>query len=248
MRSYSSKPNALSFISVSILFFVLSTDQTFGQKPRIPTGGRVAVVVDERLSALRAAPNLSARLEQRLSRGRYVAILGTHRTPDGLTFYDVKVTRRRRGWLQAGAVVSPTQAADDDRLLRLLRGSEDFDLIARARVFLDTFPRSRLRPAVLLLYAEAAEQAAGKLSRDASRRLNHGEMVAGGAPEFSYFMNFNGLDRYNRQGIRFMLDPTRKQFHYDGAAWREILRRYPRSAEAAEARKRLEVLKTANGK
>jgi len=248
MRSYSSKQNSLSFILVSILFFVLSTDQLLGQKPRIPTGGRVAIVVDERLSALRAAPNLSARLEQRLNRGRYVAILGTHRTADGLTFYEVKVTRRRRGWLQAGAVVSATQAADDDRLLRLLRGSEDFDLIARARIFLDTFPRSPLRPAVLLLYAEAAEQAAGRLSRDAGRRLNHGEMVAGGAPEFSYFMNYNGLDRYNRQGIRFALDPTKKQFHYDGAAWREILRRYPRSAEAAEARKRLDTLKSANGK
>jgi hypothetical protein len=245
MRSYLSKQNLLSFLSISFLLVVLSADRALGQKPRIPAGGRVAVVVDERLSALRAAPNLSARLEQRLSRGRYVAILGSQRTPDGLTFYDVKVSRRKRGWLQAAAVVSATQSADDDRLFRFLRGSEDFDLIVRARIFLDTFPRSPLRPAALLLFAQAAEDAAGKLSRDSSRRLNHDEMAAGGAPEFSYFMNFNGLDRYNRQGIRFVFDPGTKRFHYDGAAWREIVHRYPRSAEAVEARKRLEVLKAA---
>jgi hypothetical protein len=239
MRSYLSTRNSLSFFSISILLLGLSAGRLLGQKPRIPTGGRVAVVVDERLSALRAAPNLSAKLEQRLSRGRYVAIIATQKTADGLTFYDVKISRRKHGWLQAGAVVSATQAADDDRLLRLLRGSEDFDLIARARIFLDTFTRSPLRPAVLLLYAEAAEAAAGKLSRDASRRLNHNEMTAGGSPEFSYFMNFNGLDRYNRQGIRFVFDPVAKRFHYDGAAWREIVRRYPQSAEAVQARKRL---------
>jgi hypothetical protein len=245
MRSYLSKQNSLSSLSISILLLVFSTDQLSGQKPRIPSGGRVAVVIDERLSALRTAPSLSARLEQRLSRGRYVAILGTQRTADGLTFYEVKVTRRKRGWLQAGALVSASSAADDDRLLRLLRGSEDFDVIARARIFLDTFPRSPLRPAVLLLYGDAAEEAAARLSRDAGRRLNHAEIAAGGAPEFSYFMNFNGLDRYNRQGIRFVFDPTAKRFHYDGSAWREIVRRYPQSAGAVEARKRLAMLSIA---
>lgn len=239
MRSYLSKQNPVSFLSISILLLVISTDQAIAQKPRIPSGGRVAIVVDERLSALRATPGLSARLEQRLGRGRYVAILKSQRTADGLIFYEVKVSRRKSGWLQAGAVVAATQPADDDRLLRLLRGSDDFDLIVRARIFLDTFPRSPLRPAVLMLYAAAAEEAAARLSRDAGRRLNHAEMVAGGAPEFSYFMNYNGLDRYNRQGIRFTFDSDAKRFHYDGAAWREIVRRYPQSPEAVEARKRL---------
>jgi hypothetical protein len=246
MRSYLSTQNSLSFFL--ILLGVFSSDQVMAQKPRIPSGGRVAVVVDERLSAVRAAPGLSARLEQRLSRGRYVAIVGSRRTADGLTFFDVKVSRRKHGWLQAGAVVSPSQAADDDRLLRLLRASEDFDLIARARIFLDMFPRSPLRPAVLQLYAEAAEAAASKLSRDAGRRLNHNEMAAGGAPEFSYFMNFNGLDRYNRQGIKFVFDSAGKRFHYEGAAWREIVRRYPKSDEAVAARKHLAALIAESGK
>ena len=48
-----------------------------------------------------------------------------------------------------------------------------------------------------------------------------------------------GLDRYNRNGVKFVFDPSKRQLHYDGSAWREILRRHPQSAEAAEARKRL---------
>ena len=40
-------------------------------------------------------------------------------------------------------------------------------------------------------------------------------------------------------------DPASKQFHYDGAAFREILRRHPRSPEAAEARSRLQSLTAA---
>jgi hypothetical protein len=207
-----------------------------------PPGGQRAVVVDERLAALRDEPDFSARLVQRMSRGRMVAILGMKRAPGGVSFYRVAVTRRTRGWLQSEAVVSPTRAGDDERLLRLIRGSEDFDRIVRARIFLDLFTRSPLRPTVLMLYAEAAEAAASRLSREAVRRLDEREMAAGGAPVFSYFLNYNGLDRYNRQGISFVYDRTAKQFHYDGESWREILRRYPRSPEAVEARKRLDSL------
>lgn len=59
---------------------------------------------------------------------------------------------------------------------------------------------------------------------------------AGGAPPASYFLNFSGLDRYNRSGVKFVFDPAKRELHYDGAAWREIVRRHPQSAEAAEAR------------
>jgi len=234
--------------TIIIVSSLLSSGPAFAQKRRIPTGGRVAIVVDERLSALRSQPGLSAPLVQRLSRGRFVAIVGSRRGPEGLIYFEVKISSRRRGWLQAGALISLSQASADDRLLRLLQGSEDFDLIARARIFLDAFPHSPLRPTVLKLYAEAAEEAANRLSRDAGRRLNYKEMLAGGAPEFSYFLNYNGLDRYNRQGIRFSFDAAAKRFHYDGAAWREILRRYPHSAEAVEARKRLDELKATTGR
>jgi hypothetical protein len=55
-------------------------------------------------------------------------------------------------------------------------------------------------------------------------------------------MNYSGLDRYNRQGVTFVFDRSSKRFHYEGAAWREILQRYPNSMEADEARKRLSLI------
>jgi hypothetical protein len=139
-------------------------------------------------------------------------------------------------------VAAPWRAGDDQRLFHLIDDSDEFERIARARIFLDVFPRSPLRSQVLLLYGNAAEEAANKLSRDAARRFEKKELPSDAAPEYSYFLNFNGLDRYNRQGVTFTFDREKKQFHYDGAAWREILRRFPNTPEAAEARKGLEAL------
>ena len=238
--SSSSAKILLTNISLVVLVLCLDSDG-LAQKRRVPPGGHLAVVIDERLAALRSAPDLSAKLLSRLSRGRLVAIRGATRSRDRVTFLRVAVTRRTSGWVQAEALIAPWRADDDDRLLRLIHSSEDFDQIARGRLFLDAFPRSPLRPQVLLLFGDAAQQAAEKLSHEAGRRLDQNEMTAGGAPEFSYFLNYNGLDRYNRQRITFTFDQASKSFHYDGAAWRELLRRYPQSPEAAEARKRLSV-------
>jgi hypothetical protein len=217
------------------------------------SGERVAattavVVVDERLAVLRDAPDLSANLLQRLSRGRAVTFTGWKRAPDGLVFYRVMVTQRTGGWLQSEAVASNTRAGDDERLLRLIRGSDNFDRIARARIFLDLYSRSPLRPAVLMLYGAAAEDASENLSREAVRRLDEREMLAGGAPLHSYFLNYNGLDRYRKQGIAFVFARAAKRFHYDGESWREILRRYPHSSEAAEAGQRLKALALLNAR
>jgi hypothetical protein len=231
-----------TLLALLILTHALSAQAAARKVRRPPSGGRVAIVVDERLSTLRDAPGLSANVLRRLGRGRLLAVTGARESKEGVTFYRVLVTRRTGGWVQSDAVVSPSRSGDDARLLRLIRGSADFDRIERARIFLETFPRSTLRPAVLLLFGEASEEAAAKLSRDAARRLDAGEMEAGGAPLKSYFMSFNGLDRFRRQGIVFTFDAATKQFRYDGAAWRELLRRHPRSPEAAEARKRLEAL------
>lgn len=213
-----------------------------------PVAGQRAVVVDERLSALRDEPDFSANLLQRMSRGRTVVVRGVRRSPDGVTFYRVMVTRRTGGWVQSEAVVTLGRKEDEARLLRLIRSSEDFDRLARARIFLDVFPRSPLRPEVLMLLGDEAEKSAAKLSRDAARRLDEKEMSAGGAPVFSYFLNFNGLDRYRRQGVAFVFNRAARQFHYDGAAWREVLRRHPRSPEADEARKRLAALAAATAR
>jgi len=233
---------------IIVLSLLLPVSEGVAQKRRVRPGGRFAVVIDERLAALRSAPDLSGRLLSRLSRGRLVAIRNATRSRDGVTFFHVAVTRRTFGWVQAEAVIAPWRAEDDDRSLRLIRSSEDFDRIARGRLFLDAFPQSPLRPQALLLFGDAAEQAAEKLSHEAGRRLDQNEMAAGGAPEFSYFLNYNGLDRYNRQDIRFTFDRVLKRFHYDGAAWRELLRRYPHSPEAAEAKRRLDAVAAISNK
>jgi hypothetical protein len=143
-------------------------------------------------------------------------------------------------------LVSTSRSGEDARLLRLIKGSDDFDRIARARIFLDNFTSSEFRPEVLMIYAQAAEDIAARLSREALRRLDDKEISAGGAPPFSYFLNYNGLDRYNRQGITFVFDAREKRFHYDGEGWQELVHRYPRSLEAVEARKRLAARGAAN--
>jgi hypothetical protein len=223
-------------LTLCFLFILLIPNTAFAQKRRPPSGGRLAIVVDERLAALRATPQLTGRLVRRLGRGRLVAIRSMKTGPDGIAFFLVNVTRRTHGWIQREAVASPSRTGDDLKLLGLIQHSEGFDRISRARIFLDHFPRSPLRPAVLLLLGDSAEEAADSLTKSAARRLN--EMTKA-APEFSYFLNYSGLDRYNRLRVKFVFDKSTKHFHYDGAAWRELTHRYPKTPQAAEARKRL---------
>ncbi|HEX6728996.1 MAG TPA: hypothetical protein VF074_03250 [Pyrinomonadaceae bacterium] len=234
MYPHSLKHNFFCVV-LSITSVLFLTPQV-GAKQKPPRGGWIAVVVDERLSALRSTPDLSGKLIHRLGRGRLVAVRGVRKKSDGLVFFHVNVSSRTRGWIQREAVVSPFRAGDDDRLLHLILSSTDFDRIARARIFLDHFPRSRLRPQVLLQFGDTVEELAGRLTREAARRIDSMRLSAA-APEFSYYLNYSGLDRYNRQGVRFVFDSTAKQFHYDGAAYRELIRRYPGSPEATVARR-----------
>lgn len=223
--------------TIVLAFLSLSPLSALGQTRQLTS--RTAIVVDERLSVLRSAPDLSAPLLRRIGRGRMLTLVGSHRTREGVVFYRVAVTRRTRGWIQREALIIPRRPGDDARLLGLIKASDDFDRIARARIFLDAFPRSSSRPIVLLLFGDDASRAARKLTHDAARRLDPDEMKATGAPASTYFLNFNGLDRYRKQGIVFTFDDPTRQFHYDGASWRELIRRYPASAEASEARQRL---------
>ncbi len=223
---------AFQFFLLSIIVFLFA-ENSF---PKGPTGGRFALVVDERLAALRRTPQLNGSLVRRLSRGRRVAIRASKTTREGVVFLLVNVTSRTHGWIQREAVVSPGRAGDDQRLLDLIKASDGFDQIVRARIFLDHFPRSPLRPTVLLLLGNTAQAEAGRLSRTAAKRLNGNALPA---PEFSYFMNYSGLDRYNRQRVTFVFDRATRRLHYDGAAWRELAGRYPNTPEALEARKRL---------
>jgi hypothetical protein len=226
-------------LTLCVLLFLFDPNTIVAQQRKPPSGGRLAIVVDERLAALRATPQLSGRLVRRLGRGRMVAIRSQKTSADGITFLLVNVSSRTHGWIQREAVVSPARNDDDQRLLLLIKRSAGFDRIGRARIFLDHFPRSPLRPEVLLLLGDTAEEMAARLSADAARKLDDG---LGDAPEFSYYLNHTGLDRYNRQRVGFVFDKNTKRFHYDGAAWRELIRRYPRSSQAVEAKKRLDLL------
>jgi hypothetical protein len=250
MPTHNSTRSSDQVIKASRLLFALlvvcaCSASVCANKRRAIGGRQRALVVDERLAALRREPSLTAPLVQRLGRGRVVAILSARRTSDGSTFYRVAATRRTRGWLPAESVVAPAHAGADARLLRLIESAADFERIARARIFLDECPRSPLRPRVLLLYGQAAEEAAAKLSHEAARRLKEEQLPADGAPLRSYYLNYNGLDRYNRQGVTFLFDQTAREFHYDGASWRELVQRYPHSPEAAEAQRHLTAPNTA---
>ena len=227
-------PHKFTGLLSAVLLVFIHTN-VFAQTRKSPTGGRIAVVVDERLAALRSTPELNGRLVRRLSRGRLVAIRSMKTNRAGITFLLVNVTNRTSGWMQRESVVSPSRSGDDARLLRLIQHSDHFDLISRCRIFLEHFRRSPLRPSVLLLLGDTAEELAAALSSSAGRRIK-GALEA---PEFTYYLNYSGLDRYNRQGVRFVFNPATKRLHYDGAAWRELLTRHPRSPEAFEARKRL---------
>lgn len=229
-------PHKLTFCVFLLLF---NSSSILAQQRKPPAGGRLAIVVDERLAALRATPQLNGRLVRRLSRGRLLAIRSMKPSADGITFCLVNVSSRTQGWIQRDAIVAPSRPGDDQRLFTLIERSDGFDRIVRSRIFLEYFQRSRLRPAVLLLLGNTAEALAAKLSNDAARRLKEDR---GDAPEFSYFLNYTGLDRYNRQGITFVFDRSTKRFHYDGAVWRELIRRYPHSPEATEAKIKLDSL------
>ena len=201
-----------------------------------------AIVVDERLAVLRNAPSLFAKPIQRMRRGRMVTISDT-READGVTFYRIAATPNTQGWVQKDAVAGKFRRGDDERLARLVQASEGFDQIERAQIFLENFTDSPFRPAILLLFGDLMEESALKMSSDAAKRLSRKEMAASGAPLHSFYLNYSSLDRYQRLGIGFVFNTNTKLFHYDGAYWREIIKKFPATNEAKEAQNRLDSLK-----
>ncbi|HEY8563705.1 MAG TPA: SH3 domain-containing protein [Pyrinomonadaceae bacterium] len=201
-----------------------------------------AIVIDERLAVLRAAPSLFAKPVQRMRRGRIVRILET-KEADRVTFYRVVVAPRRQGWVQREAVAGKSRRGDDERLARLVQSSDGFEQIERAQIFLNNFPASPFRPSILLLFGDLMEEIALKMSSEAARRLSRREMAASGAPLHSFYLNYPSLDRYQRLNIGFVFNTSTRLFHYDGASWREIIRKLPASDEAKEAQRRIDALR-----
>lgn len=204
--------------------------------------GSTAVVIDETLSVLRSKPSLFAEPIQRMRRGRKIVIQGVAEA-DGVRFYKVAAPPTNFGWVQSDAVFGTFRSTDEERLVRLIQASDGFDQIEIAVEFFNLYPKSPFRPVILLLFGDLLEEVAAKLSKDSSSRLTRREMAASGAPAHSYFLNFVSLDRYRKLGIIFLFNPATRSFHYEGASWKEIIAKFPSSAEAAEAQKRLDSLK-----
>ena len=204
--------------------------------------GQTAVVVDETLAVLRKNPTLFSESVHRMSRGRLVQIVGTAEA-DGVKFYRVTVPPRSFGWVQADAVFGKFRGGDEARFAALVQALNGFDQIEAAVEFLKFYPAAASRPAILLLFGDLVEDLCTKLSTDATRRLKRLEMTASGAPLHSYYLNVVSLDRYRKLGIVFLFNSAARQFHYEGASWREIVTKFPNSPEAVEAQKRLDALK-----
>lgn len=204
--------------------------------------GHTAVVMDENISVLRAKPSLFAESIQRMRMGRKVKITGVVEA-DGVKFFRVTATPPAVGWVQSEAVFGKFRTDDEERLARLVQASSGFEQIEAATHFFDLYPTSKFRPPILLLFGDLLEDAATKLSRDATNRLSRREMAASGAPLHSYYLSFVSLDRYRKLGIIFLFNSSTKQFHYEGKAWKEITTKFAASNESLEAQKRLDSLR-----
>ncbi len=204
--------------------------------------GGTAIVIDETLSVLRMKPSLFAESVQRMRRGRKVRILGAAEA-DGVKFYRVSAPPNNTGWVQSDALFGKFRTGDEERLARLVQASDGFDQIELAVNFLEIYPDSQFHPSILLLFGDLLEETCVKLSKDAGSRLNRREMAASAAPLHSYYLNFVSIDRYRKLGILFLFNSPSRTFHYDGASWKEIVKKYPASAEAVEAQKRLDSLR-----
>jgi hypothetical protein len=223
-------------LTLTVVVALTAAAQT---RRKVYVPGQRAVVFDERLSALRARPDVKAALGQRLRRGRAVGILGTTIGKDGAKFLRVAVSRNTRGWVLADAVVRPGHAADAERLMKLIEETDDEFTKARlAKLCAEEFRSTKFAPKALMILGAAGESAAERLTRDAKRRTGEDEPNAG-IRKRDHLLNYVGLDRYNRIGVTFDYDEASNRVVYDGAAYRELLRRYPRSDEAQVAREKL---------
>ncbi len=240
----------------ALLLTITAISGTVNAQPKRPTAqtkpgtsaaraaevGKTAVVVDETLSVVREEPSLYARPIHRIQRGRNVQIVSVAEA-DGVKFFKIAAPPSSFGWVQADAVFGRFRAADDERLARLVQALDGFDHVEAAGEYFALFPESKFRPAILLLYGDILELIAAKLSKDASSRLNRGEMAASNAPMHSYYLNFNMLDRYRKLGVVFLFNSATKQYHYNGGSWAEIIKKHAGTPEAVEAQKRMDSLK-----
>src|SRR5262245_18723414 len=164
-----------------------------------------AVVIDDRLSALRREPNLQSEIVHRLRIGRPVYLIRTIGDRSVQTeFCRVAVSRRTRGWMLASALAVPSRAGEDERIMKLIASTKDgVERIALGRILVERFPQSHLVPRALVLIGGEAERAAKTLSVRAKKRLADVPPEQQNPSLRVYYLNDAGLDRYNKLGIAF---------------------------------------------
>jgi hypothetical protein len=221
---------------ILFLLLVMAADVATAQnKRKLPLPGRRAMVVDERFSALRTAPEMKSELKQRLRKGRMVGVLGVRESRSREKFFLLAVSRRTRGWVLSEAVVRSGHPADAERLFGMMEETTDeFSRVRLSRLCADEFRSTAFAPRALLAMAEAAEKASERLTKDCRRAA--GDQ---GHDRRKLFLNHPGLDRYNRLGVIFEYDATADRIVYDGGAYRELVRRYPKSEQAQAAAAKL---------
>jgi hypothetical protein len=231
---------ALSFIALTSI----SAAAQVNRPPRPAKSAAVrfvpALVIDDRLSALRREADIQSEVIQRPRLGRQVHVI-QNRNGDIThgSFVRVALSRRTRGWMHRSALVVVGRAGEDARVMKLVDSQdEEIDRLTLCRVLIERFPRSALRARALLAIGREAERAARALSRRARERLS--DLDEAEAPARDYYLSDTGLDRFSRIRVRFNFNEATGEYVYDGQAYRDAMRLFPSSPEAAAARNHLD--------
>lgn len=193
--------------------FIVLPVQAVTSRNRRPLPGARAIVVDERHSVLRERPDLRAPLRQRLSRGRVVGLLASVVNRKRERFYRISVSRQRTGWIYEAAIVRSGQPAGGRRLRALIdETTDDFARVYLARLCQREFRHHPVASEASAIVALTVERIAERLTSEIRRRIGD----AAPARRRALFLNYRGLDRFNRIGITFDYDEPRDSLVVEG--------------------------------
>ncbi len=227
------------FLAIMLLIFSLSVVEAKTVPWNEDGRYRAAFVINPALAALRREPTPTSLCLRRLRIGRRLYLISAQQHA-GIRYYYVALTRRTRGYIDAAAIASAKQKGDDVRLMRVINTATGIEQLQLAQLLTKEFAHSPLCAEALLVEGREAEKAAVELSQKFIRRSP--AVWDAEVEMLRYWLNYSGLDRYSRLGINFRIDEENQRFYYDGAAYRRILQRYPRSPAALTARERLQAL------
>ncbi|MBZ5553482.1 MAG: hypothetical protein LAO21_12230 [Acidobacteriia bacterium] len=232
----------LGFLIISLVLTTEHFAATVPTKTPKKNGAKslLAYVFDDRFSVVRSRPDVEAPFLRRLRVGHRVFLPLGGPPSRNVKYRRVVVSRKFSGWILAAAVVAPGLPGDDERLFRHAASQSREKAMIALKILTTHFDRTPLHAAALLRLGQLAEEEAGQLSVEANRKLAREERsLPEGLDEKELFANYRGLDRWASNGVRFIYHREKDRFVYHGEAYREIIRKFPGSPEAASARGRL---------